>query len=54
MRTVPEAQLPTDIGAFEAVDAAYPRDEAFRTSAEYAAYTRAASDALHDAMGEAA
>ena len=36
------------------VDAPYPRDEAFRTSAEYAAHTRAASDALHDAMEAAA
>lgn len=35
-----------------AVDAPYPRDEAFRTSAEYAAYCREASDALHAAMGE--
>lgn len=36
------------------VDAAYPREETFRTSAEYAAYTRQATDALHQAMGEAA
>ncbi|WP_343035264.1 ABC transporter ATP-binding protein [Halovulum dunhuangense] len=36
------------------VDAPYPRDDVFRTSVEYAAYTRAASDALHEAMGEAA
>jgi len=35
------------------VDAAYPRDDVFRTSSEYAAHTRAASDALHQAMGEA-
>ena len=35
-----------------AVDAPYPRAETFRTSAEYAAYCRAASDALHEAMGE--
>jgi len=34
-----------------AVEAPYPRDEGFRTSAEYAAHCRAASDALHDAMG---
>lgn len=33
------------------VDAPYPRDEVFRTSAEYAAHCRAASDALHEAMG---
>jgi NitT/TauT family transport system ATP-binding protein len=36
------------------VDAPYPRDEAFRTSAEYAAHCRMASAALHEAMGEAA
>lgn len=36
------------------VEAAYPRPETFRTSAEYAAYTRQATDALHEAMGEAA
>ena len=36
------------------VDAPYPRDEVFRTSAEYAAHCRAASDALHEAMGEPA
>ncbi|AZQ69779.1 ABC transporter ATP-binding protein [Silicimonas algicola] len=34
-----------------AVEAPYPRTEAFRTSAEYAAQCRAASDALHEAMG---
>ncbi|MEO9824298.1 MAG: ABC transporter ATP-binding protein [Paracoccaceae bacterium] len=36
------------------VDTPYPRHEEFRTSAEYAAHTRAASDALQDAIGEAA
>ncbi|MEM9231402.1 MAG: ABC transporter ATP-binding protein [Pseudomonadota bacterium] len=36
------------------VDAPYPRDEAFRTSAEYAGHTRAASDALHEALRDAA
>lgn len=36
------------------VDQPYPRDEAFRTSAEYAAYCRETSEALHQAMGEAA
>lgn len=36
------------------VDAPYPRDEDFRTSAEYAAHCRAASDALHAAMEAAA
>ncbi len=37
-----------------AVDAPYPRDEAFRTSPEYAGWCRATSEALQDAMGEAA
>ena len=36
------------------VDTPYPRHEDFRTSAEYATHTRAASDALHEALGEAA
>jgi len=36
------------------VDAPYPRNEEFRTSAEYAAHCRETSDALHSAMGEAA
>lgn len=36
------------------VDTPYPRREEFRTSAEYATHTRAASDALHEAIGEAA
>ncbi|QHQ33873.1 ABC transporter ATP-binding protein [Algicella marina] len=36
------------------VDEAYPRDEEFRTSAKYAAYTREATAALHEAMGETA
>lgn len=36
------------------VDAPYPREADFRTSADYAAYTRRATDALHQAMGEAA
>ncbi|MEO0359839.1 MAG: ABC transporter ATP-binding protein [Pseudomonadota bacterium] len=36
------------------VDAPYPRGDDFRTSAEYAGYTRRATDALHEAMGEAA
>jgi len=34
-----------------AVDAPYPRTEEFRTSTKYAAQCRAASDALHEAMG---
>ena len=36
------------------VDEGYPRSEEFRTSAEYAAYCRQATDALHEAMGVAA
>ena len=36
------------------IDAPYPRSEAFRTSAEYAAHCRATSDALYQAMGEVA
>ena len=36
------------------IDTPYPRHEDFRTSSEYAAHTRAASDALHEAIGEAA
>lgn len=36
------------------VDAPYPRGEDFRTSTEYAGYTRRATEALHQAMGEAA
>jgi NitT/TauT family transport system ATP-binding protein len=34
-----------------AIDAPYPRDESFRTSAEYAGYCRIASQALSRAMG---
>jgi NitT/TauT family transport system ATP-binding protein len=36
------------------VDAPYPRGEAFRTSAEYAAHARRTSEALKEAMGEPA
>lgn len=36
------------------VDAPYPRGEDFRTSAEYAAHARRASEALKEAMGEPA
>jgi len=36
------------------VDTPYPRNEDFRTSSEYAAHTRAASEALGEAIGEAA
>lgn len=37
-----------------AIDAPYPRDDVFRTSADYAAYCRETSDALHSAMDEVA
>jgi NitT/TauT family transport system ATP-binding protein len=37
-----------------AVDAPYPRTDAFRTAADYAAHCRSASAALHEAIGEAA
>jgi NitT/TauT family transport system ATP-binding protein len=39
-----------------AIEEPYPRHESFRTSANYAAYCRKVSDALHEAMtaGEAA
>jgi NitT/TauT family transport system ATP-binding protein len=33
-----------------AIDEPYPRQESFRTSANYAAYCRKVSDALHEAM----
>ena len=36
------------------VDTPYPRHEDFRTSAEYAVHTRATSEALGEAIGEAA
>jgi len=35
------------------IDAPYPRDERFRTSAEYAGYCRRVSEALERAMGAA-
>jgi NitT/TauT family transport system ATP-binding protein len=35
-----------------AIDAAYPRDERFRTSTEYAGYCRLASDALSNAIAD--
>jgi NitT/TauT family transport system ATP-binding protein len=37
-----------------AIPAAYPRDESFRTSAEYARFCRQVAEALRSAMGEAA
>jgi NitT/TauT family transport system ATP-binding protein len=44
---------PGRISAELAIEAAYPRDQNFRTSAEYAAYCRRASTALAQAMGDA-
>jgi NitT/TauT family transport system ATP-binding protein len=35
-----------------AIDAPYPRDERFRTSADYAGYCRTVSEALGSAIGE--
>jgi len=43
---------PGRISAELAIEAAYPRDQNFRTSAEYAAYCRHASTALADAMAD--
>jgi NitT/TauT family transport system ATP-binding protein len=45
---------PGRISAELAIAAAYPRDQNFRTSAEYAAYCRRASTALAQAMEESA
>jgi NitT/TauT family transport system ATP-binding protein len=45
---------PGRISAELAIAAAYPRDQNFRTSAEYAAYCRRASAALAQAMEESA
>lgn len=50
-RVVVMAARPGRISEELTVDAAYPRGEAFRTSAEYADYCRTASEALHRAMG---
>jgi NitT/TauT family transport system ATP-binding protein len=51
-RIVVMAARPGRVVADLPVDAPYPRDEVFRTSAEYAAQTRLVSEALHKAMGE--
>jgi NitT/TauT family transport system ATP-binding protein len=53
-RVLVMAARPGRVVAELAVDAPYPRTEAFRTSADYAARCRAVSAALHAAMGEAA
>lgn len=51
-RIVVMAARPGRVVEDVAVDAAYPRGEVFRTSAEYAAQCRHVSQALHRAMGE--
>jgi NitT/TauT family transport system ATP-binding protein len=43
---------PGRISSELAIDAPYPRDQNFRTSAEYAAYCRRASTALAQAMAD--
>ncbi len=53
-RIVVMAARPGRVVAELEVDAPYPRDEAFRTSSEYAAFCRTASHALQDAIGMAA
>jgi NitT/TauT family transport system ATP-binding protein len=53
-RIVVMTPRPGRVSAEIAIDAPYPRDEAFRTSAEYAGYCRTVSQALSQAMGEAA
>ena len=53
-RIVVMAARPGRVTAELPVDEPYPRGEAFRTSADYAARCREVSAALHDAMGEAA
>ena len=53
-RIVVMASQPGRVVREIAVDAAYPRDDEFRTSAEYAAHCRAASNALQEAMELAA
>jgi NitT/TauT family transport system ATP-binding protein len=51
-RVVVMAARPGRVTADIAVDAPYPRDEAFRTSSAYNALCRTASAELHRAMGE--
>ena len=51
-RIVVMAARPGRVVADIDVNATYPRGEAFRTSAEYAAHCRQVSEALHRAMGE--
>ncbi len=51
-RVVVMAARPGRVAAEIAIDAPYPRDEAYRTSPAYNALCRAASADLHRAMGE--
>jgi NitT/TauT family transport system ATP-binding protein len=52
-RIVVMTPRPGRVFAEIAIDAPYPRDERFRTSADYAAYCRQVADALGKAMGGA-
>jgi NitT/TauT family transport system ATP-binding protein len=51
-RIVVMAARPGRVMADLRVDAAYPRDDVFRTSAEYASWCRVASESLHEAIGQ--
>jgi len=51
-RIVVMTPRPGHVFAELTIDAPYPRDERFRTSAEYAGYCRQASETLARAMGE--
>jgi NitT/TauT family transport system ATP-binding protein len=53
-RIVVMTPRPGRVAAELTIDAPYPRDESFRTSAEYAAYCRRTSEALSQAMSKAA
>ena len=53
-RIVVMTPRPGRVFAEIAIDAPYPRDEHFRTSAEYAGFCRQVADALSKAMGGAA
>ena len=51
-RIIVMTQRPGRVHAEIAVDAPYPRTEAFRTSPEYAALCRTVSEALVEAMAQ--
>ena len=53
-RVIVMTPRPGRVFAELAIDASYPRDERFRTSADYAGYCRKVSEALASAMGEGA